>query len=255
MRTLLAISRRELDQYFATPLGWLILCGFVLITGLFFGIGVTDYGMQASQAAFDPYMQGQVNLNDWLVVPFFANTAVILLLLSPALSMRLFAEERRQRSMELLLSSPVTSWQIVLGKYLGSLGFLAMLLAGTLHFPLILYWLGTPDPGILASNYLATFLLAASFMAVGLLASSMTENQVVALVGSFGALLALWILSWMDGIAPTGWGAVLSGISMLSHQEQLSKGLLHVEDLAYYIGFIGFFLFASWQRVESWRWQ
>lgn len=255
MRTILAISRRELDQYFATPLGWLILCGFVLITGFFFALLITDYSMQSGQAAFDPYMQGQVNLNDWLVAPFFSNTAIILLLLSPALSMRLFAEERRQRSLELLLSSPITSWQVVLGKYMGSLGFLVVLMAGTLHFPLILYWLGDPDPGILAANYLGTFLLAASFLSVGMLASSLTENQVVALVGSFGALLALWVLSWADTIAPSGWGDVLSGISMLSHQEQLTKGLLHLEDLAYYVGFIGFFLFAAWQRVESWRWQ
>ncbi len=255
MRAMLAISRRELDQYFATPMGWLCLCGFVLITGFFFALMATDYSMQASQAAFDPYMQGQINVNDWLVAPFFANTAVILLLLSPALSMRLFAEDKRQRSLELLLSSPVSSWQIVLGKYLGSLGFLVMLLAATMHYSLVLYWLGQPDPGILAANYLGTFLLAAAFLAVGMLASAFTENQVVALVLSFGGLLALWVLSWADSIAPSGWGSVLADLSMLSHMEQLTKGLLHVEDIAYYIGFIGFFLFATWQRVEAWRWQ
>ncbi|MCK6503003.1 ABC transporter permease [Myxococcota bacterium] len=255
MRATLAIARRELDQYFATPMGWLLLCGFVLVTGFFFALMTTDYSVQASQAAFNPYMQDQVNVNDWLVQPWFANTAVILLLLCPALSMRLFAEDRRQRSLELLLSSPVTSGQIVLGKYLGALGFLSVLLFGTLHTLLILYWLGDPDPGILAANYVGTFLLAAAFLAVGMLASAFTESQVVALVVSFGGLLALWVLSWADTLAPSSWGGVLAHISMLSHMEQLSKGLLHVEDVTYYLTFIGFFLFATWQRVEAWRWQ
>ncbi|RME20712.1 MAG: hypothetical protein D6798_19855 [Deltaproteobacteria bacterium] len=255
MRAILAIARRELDQYFATPMGWLCLCGFVLVTGFFFALMTSDYAMQASQAAFDPYSQGQINVNDWLIAPFFGNTAVILLLLCPALSMRLFAEDRRQRSMELLLSSPVSSAQIVLGKYLGALGFLVVMLAATLHYSFILHWLGRPDPGILASNYLATFLMAACFMAVGMLASAFTDNQIVALVVSFGGLLALWVLSWADAIAPSGWGTVLADISMLSHLEQLTKGLLHLQDIVYYLSFIGFFVFATWQRVEAWRWQ
>lgn len=255
MRATLAIARRELEQYFATPMGWLCLCGFVLVTGFFFALMTTDYSVQASQTAYNPYMGDQVNVNDWLIQPFFANTAVILLLLCPAMSMRLLAEDQRQRSLELLLSSPIGSGQIVLGKYLGALGFLVVLLAGTLHYSAILYWLGDPDPGILAANYLGTFLLASSFLAVGMLASAFTDSQMVALVVSFGSLLGLWVLSWADTLAPSSWGGVLAHISMLSHMEQLSKGLLHIEDVAYYITFVGFFLFATWQRVEAWRWQ
>lgn len=254
MRSVLAIARRELDQYFATPLGWVFVCGFVLISGFFFALMTTDYSMQATSAAFSPYGES-MDVNDWLVAPYFANNAVILLLLCPALSMRLFAEERKQRSLELLLSSPLKSWQIVLGKYLGACGFLTVLLAATLHTVVILFWLGDPDPGIVAANYLGTLLLAASFVAVGMLASSFTENQLIALAISFGLLLGLWVLSWADAIAPDSWGGVLAHVSMLTHMEQLSKGLLHVEDAVYYVTFIGFFLFATWQRVEAWRWQ
>jgi len=255
MRATLAIARRELQQYFATPMGWLCLCGFVLVTGFFFAVMMTELSVQASQAAFNPYQQDQVNLNEWLIQPFFANTGVILLLLSPALSMRLFAEDKSQRSMELLLSSPISSGQIVLGKYLGALGFLAVLMAGTLHFIAILYWLGSPDPGVLAANYVGTFLLAATFLAVGMLVSAFTESQVVALVVSFGLLLVLWLIGGIDSLAPAGWGQVLTHIGMTSHSDQLSKGLLHIEDVVYFITFIGFFLFATWQRVEAWRWQ
>ncbi|NOY27369.1 MAG: ABC transporter permease subunit [Oligoflexia bacterium] len=255
MRVTLAIARRELHQYFDTPMGWLCLCGFVLVTGVFFALILTDYSVQATQAGMNPYMTDQLSVNDWVIQPFFTNLAIIFLLICPALSMRLLAEDRRQRSMEMLLSSPIGSGQIVVGKYLGALGFLVVMMASTLHYSLIMYWLGDPDPGVLAANYAGSFLLAASFLAVGMLASAFTESQVVALVISFGGLLTLWVLSWADSLAPASWGQILADVSMLSHQEELSKGLLHTKDVAYYISFIGFFLFATWQRVESWRWQ
>ena len=255
MKGVFAIARRELDAYFSAPLGWLCLCGFVGITGVFFTLMLFDYATQSTQAAMNPYMADQINVNDWLVQPFYANAAVILLLLSPALSMRLFAEDRRQHSMELLLASPLTSWQIVLGKYLGALGFIAVLLAGTLHYLAILFVFGDPDAGIVAASLGATFLLAASFMSVGMLTSAFTENQVVALVISFGILLGLWVLSWADGMASGTWAQVITSVSMLTHLEQLNRGLVHVEDVVYFITFIGFFLFATWQRVEAYRWQ
>ena len=254
MRATMAIARRELEQYFATPMGWLCLCGFVLVTGFFFALMVTEYSLQASQAAFNAYQTEQMNVNDWLIQPFFSNMDVILLLLCPALSMRLFTEEKSQHSMELLLSSPIGSGQVVLGKYLGALGFLAVLLAGTLHYTAILWWLGSPDPGILAANYLGTFLMAASFLGVGMLVSAFTESQVVALVVSFGILLVLYVLGGVDSLSSAGWGDVLSQISVTTHSDQLAKGLLHSQDVVYFVTFIGFSLFATWQRVEAWRW-
>ena len=255
MRAVLAIGRRELSAFFATPVGWLCLTGFSIITGFFFAMMATEFSVQATRAAYNPYAAEQVNLNDWLIQPFFANTAVILLMLSPALTMRLFAEDRRSHSMELLLSSPISSAQIVLGKFLGVMGFVSVMLATT--FPLIgmLYWLGTPDTGVVLSCITSLFLLAASFLSVGMLTSAMTENQIVALVTGFGALLLLWVLSWADTISGTGLGEVLSGLSMLSHLEQLMKGLLHLQDGVYFVSFVGFFLFATTRRVEAYRWR
>lgn len=254
MKTVAAIARRELDAYFATPVGWLCLCGFVLETGFFFALMVTEYNAQAIQAAYNPYMEG-LNINDYLLPGLFGNMAVILLLLAPALSMRLFAEDRRQHSLELLLSSPVSSLEVVLGKYLGSLGFITVLLAGTLPSVVILYWLGQPDPGILAASYGGLILLAAAFMAVGMVTSSFTENQVVALVISFGLLLALWIVGWTQDLTSGTFGEVLSYLSVNTHSEELYKGLVHLKDIVYYVTFIGFFIFATQQRVESFRWQ
>lgn len=255
MSAVLAIARRELEAYFATPVGWLCLTGFILVTGLFFAVMVTGYADQATQAAYNPYGGGDLNINETLLPDFFGNTAVILLLLCPALTMRLFSEDRRQRSFELLLSSPLSSTQIVLGKYLGALGFLGVLLLGTLHYVAILYWVGAPDAGTLLASYAATFLLAASFMAVGMFTSAFTESQVLSLVISFGVVLGLWVLAWIDSFSQAPWVQVVTYASMLSHQSDLSKGLLHIKDLVYFVSFIGFFLFATQQRVEAFRWQ
>jgi len=254
MRSILAIARRELDAYFTTPVGWLCLTGFIAVTGFFFALMVAGYAYQSTQMAMNPYSEG-FNINEYLLPDFFGNTSVILLLLCPALSMRLFAEDRKTRAYELLLSSPLSSTEIVLGKFLGSLGFLAVMMASTLHYVAILYWLGSPDAGVLMSSYGALFLMSAAFMAVGMFTSSFTTNQVVALVLSFGAVLGLWVLAWMDSFADQSFVKVITYISMLSHQNDLSKGLLHLKDLVYFGTFIGFFLFATQQRVEAYRWQ
>ena len=130
-----------------------------------------------------------------------------------------------------------------------------MVFGATIHYPLMLWWLGTPDPGILTASYATMFLLAATFVSVGMYASAFTENQVVAFVLTFGTLLGLWVLSWTETLVQGNAAEVLSYISMLSHMDQLLKGLLHLEDVMYFLSFIGFFLFATQQRIESIRWQ
>ncbi len=254
MRSVLAIARRELDAYFATPVGWLCLCGFVAIMGFFFALMVSGYAYQSTQMAMNPYAEG-FNINEYLLPDLFGNNSVIMLFLCPLLSMHLFAKDRDKRSFELLMSAPITSAEIVLGKYLGALGFLAAMMASTLHLVAILYWLGTPDAGVLLSSYLALFVIGALFLAVGMFVSSLTNEQLVAAVLSFGILLGLWVLSWADAFADQSWVKAITYVSMLSHQSDLSKGLLHLKDLVYFGTFIGFFLFATQQRVEAFRWQ
>jgi ABC-2 type transport system permease protein len=256
MRNIVAIARREVGTYFSTTMGWLVLCAFLLITGFFFASMVSYYAVQSSQMAGNAYGQDAVNLNEYLVAPFFANMGVILLMLCPALSMRLFAEDRHRRSLELLLTSPVSTLEIVLGKFLGGMGFVLAMLAATVHYPLILYWLGSPDTGVLLCAYLSVILMVSAFMAVGLLASAFTESQVVALVVSFALLLLFWVLSWASSSGSEGMlSTVLTHVSMISHLEEMSKGLIHVKDLVYYFSFVAVFLFATWQRVEAYRWR
>lgn len=251
----LAIAWREIRAYFATPVGWLALCAFLAITGFFFVAVLGLYNMQATEMQYNPYAGSQMNIDEYLVAPFFGNTSVILLFICPALTMRLFAEDRKSRSIELLLTSPVSTLEIVLGKYLGAVGFLGIVLLCTAHYPLQLFWLGEPDPGVMASSYLSVFLLGACFLAVGLLFSAMTENQILALVLSFVTLLMFWILGWVEELASGTFKDVLSYGSLINRMEDLSKGLVHSKDLVYYLSFIFFWLFATHQRVEAYRWR
>lgn len=255
MRGAFTIARRELGAYFSTAVGWLSLLSFLVLTGFFFASMVSFYSLQSTEAAFNPMMAEPLDLDQYLVAPFYANMAVILLFVCPGLTMRLFAEDQRQGSLDLLLTSPVPSWQVVVGKYLGAFGFVVVMLLSTAHYPLILMWLGTPDLGVLACSVLGVLLLAGAFLAVGLLASSLTENQVVALLLSFGMLLLLWVVAWADPAASSGWQKVLAYLSIMNHLEQLTRGLLHTKDVVYYLSFIGFFLFATTQRLEVMKWR
>lgn len=256
MRAILAIARRETAAYFATPIGWICLCAFAVVSGFFFFSMVFVYSQVYGETVMNPAMGSQINIDDVIVVPFFNNLAVIGLLVVPALTMRLLAEDRRQKSIEVLLTSPITSTQIVLGKYLGAVAFAACILATTLPFSWYLARYGDPDLGILLCNYAGFLALLAAMMAVGLFASALTENQIVALVVAFALNLSIWVFGWLvtgadDGAIKTAFEYV----SMLTHMEQIGKGLVHLENVVYFLTFIGFFLFATVQRVEALRWR
>jgi ABC-2 type transport system permease protein len=255
MTAILAIARRELDGYFSTPLGWVALTGFVFITGFFFAFFLFQFNQYAVSAGYDPYGSGAVDLNEVLLPMFFGNWMVVLLLMCPAVSMRIFAEDRGQRSFELLLSSPVSSGAIVLGKFLGAMGFLAVTFASTLYQPAVLYWLGNPDPGVLTGSYLSMMLFAACCISVGMLASAFTRSQIIAFMVTFAALLVLFLLPGLAEGATAEWMQVLGEVGMGAHIEDFGKGLVHTADLVYFATFVGACLFATQQKVESFRWQ
>ncbi len=257
MKNILAIANRELRAYFATPVGWVCMFGFLGLSGLFFALFTMLYAQEAANQTFNPYMGNQLNMDEYLVAPFWGNTYIILLFICPGLTMRLFAEDVKSKSMELLLTSPVSTLEIVLGKYFGVMGYILVMLACTLHYPLIWYWLGDPDPGVMGASYLAVVLLAGSYCAVGMMFSAFTSNQIVAVVLSFGTLLMLWVLGWGSELAGSiTWLAdTLEFASLVNRMEAMTKGLVHSKDLVYYFSFIGFFLWVTYQRVEAYRWR
>jgi ABC-2 type transport system permease protein len=248
---ILHIAGRELRYIFNTTIGWLVLAGFLVISGIFWAPMVSFYVAQAQDMLANPYAAAQMSLTDHLLVPWGQNLAVVLLLASPALSMRLFSEEIKQKTIELLFTSPVSTLEMVLGKYLGALGFVAIMLACTAYVPISLLLAGNPDGGTILGGYLALFLTAAAMIAMGMLASAMTANQIVAVVMSFCGGLAFWVVSWFSQDQDSFWVQA----AMSTHLADMQVGALRAVDLAYFGGFIGFFLFATHQRVDSYRWR
>lgn len=230
------IAYRELKSYFSSWMAYIVGAGFLAISGFIFYVILLG-GREAEMR--------------WS----FHNMAVTLLFVAPLLTMRLLAEERRSGTMELLLTSPVTDLQVVAGKFLAAVGLLAVLLGVTAHFPLILVQYGSPDPGPLLSGYLGLLLVGASFMAVGVLASSLTESQVVAGFLSFGALLALWIVGWAADQAGATAGEVLRQLSILNHFDDLAKGVIDTKDLIFYLSFMALCLFGAVRALESRNWR
>jgi len=249
-----AIAAREFRAYFSTPLGWISLGAWLLVTGFFFGWSMDLYSAVSLQTASNPFGD-PIDLEAYLITPFFGNWAVVLIFLCPALSMRLFAEERSTGSFDLLRSSGVSSAELVLGKYLGALGFLTVAFLATLHYPLLLMRWAEPDLGVLLSCYFGMYLLAAAFLAVGLVASSMTRSQVVALLSSFAVLMVLWIMGLGEGAQDQGWRDWISDVSMLPRVQPMLRGLIHGADVVYFLSVILFLLFVAQQRLELERWQ
>lgn len=255
MRAILAIARRETGAYLSSPIGWIGLCAFLFVTGFFFTISLWAWGMQSAEA-YNPYQLEQMDVNQMLIGPLFGNLAVVALLIMPALTMRLLAEDRATKSVELLLTSPIASWQIVLGKFLGALGFSLLMVVGTLYIPAIVTWLGEPDTNLLVTNYASFVLLLATYVSIGLFASSLTEHQLVALVLAFSFNLLTFIVGWIGELLQDGTlKTVVQFASTVHHMDQMGRGLVHLADVVYFLSFIGFFLFATTQRVEALRWR
>ena len=243
------IAAREFRGTFNTTIGWLVLAGFVFLNGVFFLMWLDFYARAVADFMGNPYGAVNMTLAEHLFAPFYGNVATILLMVCPALSMRLFAEERSKKTLELLLTSPVSTAEIVLGKFLGAMGVVAVLLSALLYAPLLLWWWSTPDLGALASANLALILVAAASVAIGSLFSALTDNQITALVLTVAASLVLYIIG-----AAGGPDSFAGQISILNHIDALLLGGVRLSDLVYFAGLIGVSLFATHQRVESFRW-
>ena len=246
----LHIAWRELRASFNTTVGWLVLCGYLLVTGVFWTYMVENFILERQNLVHNPEMASMMTLTDYLLSPFLGNCAVVLLMILPAVSMRLFAEEFRQRTMDLLFTSPVTTAEIVVGKYLGAMGFVGVLLLVSLHYPLGLMQWTDPEPGVIIGGYLGLALMSSMLVSMGMLFSSLTSNQIVALVLSFAASLTLFVLDW-GASGPTDWNARLA---LSTHMTAMLQGALKLSDIANFVLATVFFLLATRQRMESFRW-
>lgn len=254
MRNVWTICRRELYSYFVSPIAWVLLAIFALLSGFFTYI-ITGYFVQASMSS---QMQGQsapMNLNEQVITPLFSNVAVIGLFLIPLITMRLFAEEKRQGTIELLVTSPVHDLEIVIGKWLS-----AVIMYGTLLLILLidysfLFIYGQPDWKPVVTGFLGVLLEGACLLALGTFISTTTKNQIIAGAVGFALALLLWILNWTTSFGNTPTVQVLGYLSILSHLDSFTRGVLDTKDIVYYLSMIFLGLFLTTRSLESLRWR
>jgi len=250
-----AIFKKEMRLYFTSPVAWVVFTIFLLIAGYFFYSIFAFFTLASMQSAMNPQMGRDLNVTDSVMRPLFSNISVILLLLMPLVTMRLFAEERRSGTIELLLTYPVRDGAVLAGKYLAALGLYAIMIALTLLYPGIVVYFARLEWGPIFTGYLGLLLMGATFIAVGVFASSLTENQIVAAITTFGALLIFWILGWSADYAGGTAGKVLQFLSILEHNDSFSKGVLDTKDVVYYLNFTVLALFLTLRSLEARRWK
>lgn len=246
---------RDFKSYFTAPMGYVFITAYLAIMGWMFHGLLAEFNSRNMQ--YQQFNMGQaISITQGILQPLFGNTNVVALLMIPFITMRLFAEERKNNTLELLMTSPVTLTQIILGKFFSSVLFIIVLLTLTLVYPAILFATGNPEWGPIFTNYLGTFLMFCCLISVGIFCSATTENQIIAAAMTFAITFFFWLIRWGAASAGPEWGEVLRYLSMIDHYVQdMSKGVISSVDLVYYVSFIGIFLFLTHRVLDSYRWR
>jgi ABC-2 type transport system permease protein len=254
MSNILAIAQKELKSYFASPIAYIVIGLFSIMFGWFF-VNLLYYFERMSMQAGMMGQGGNMNVNDMLIAPLFLNVSVILLFTLPAVTMRTYSEEKRSGTIELLLTSPLTDFQIVMGKFLGGFVLYAAMLAISLPHVALLFLYGNPEWQPVATGYLGLLLMGGCFLALGLFISSLTKNQIVAAMATFAVFLMFWVINWMASFSSPTTQSVLNHLSITEHLNDFTRGVLDTKHLVYYLSFIGFGLFLTVRSVDSERWR
>jgi ABC-2 type transport system permease protein len=238
MRNMYHVARRELGVYIASPMAYGVAAVYLAVMGGMFGL-LLYYSRQATMAHL-----------------FYHGVSLLfLVLVTQVLTMRLVAEELRQGTWELLLTSPVRDWEVIVGKYLAAVGmFLGMVLL-TGAYPVILTRVGNPDLGPILSGYLGYVLLGAAMLAIGLFASSLTQNQIVAVVVGIGLNLLLWLSGALGEIVGDSVRPLVEYLPLFDHYGDFVRGIIDTRDLIYFGSVVALFLFLSTRVVEARRWK
>jgi ABC-2 type transport system permease protein len=254
MRNIWTICRKELGTYFVSPIAYLLLTMFAVIFGFFFwnalGIFVIE-GMEMQ-------MRGEtvpMNVNEQIIRPLLMNAGIIFVFFIPLITMRLFAEEKRSGTIELLATSPIGDVEVIIGKWFAALILYACLLLVTALSFVFLFLYGSPDWKPLAVSYLGLLLQGGLFLAIGTFISTLTKNQIIAGAATFAVLILLWVLEWVSQYESATWAAVLAYISVIPHFESFARGVIDSKDLVFYLTGIFLALFATARSMESLRWR
>ena len=258
MRNTVLILKKEVKGYFSSPVAYVVIAMFLLITGyLFYGL-LAYFSTLSFQAQMDPTLARQknlLNITEGVVRPLFGMISMIMLIMMPLLTMKLFSEEKKSGTIELLLTYPIKDVEVVLGKFFAAITVLLVMLAFSLVYPIIIMTYGEPEIGPIITGYIGIILLGSAFVALGIFASSTTENQIIAATVSFGMLFLFWMLGISEAFLGPGLASLVKYVSMTQHIEAFAKGVIDTEDLIYYGLFIYLFLFLTLRTLESKRWR
>jgi ABC-2 type transport system permease protein len=256
MRNIFAVFSKDLKLYFTSFIAYCVIGIFLVITGFFFSSLINVFGVLSLQVIEQGQYQGPLNLTEMITPALFMNVCIVMLFMLPILTMRSFSEEKKEGTIELLFTYPISDFQIVAGKFLSLLAVYIVMLLPLLVYPVLISLVG----GVLVfktymAGMLGLVLLGAAFISIGLFISSLTKNQIVAVSITFGALLFFWIIGWSASFVSAELAAFINAISLLEHFGNFAQGLIDTQDVLFYILFIFYFLFFTLRVVESRNWR
>jgi ABC-2 type transport system permease protein len=254
MRNVFTIFGKEIKSYFASPIAYGLMAFFALVAGYFFYVYVAIFVSRGMESQ----MMGRgfpMDVNEWVIRPMLMNVSVIGLFVIPMITMRLFAEEKGRGTIELLATSPVRDWEIIVGKWLAALALYAAILALSMLNVVVLFFYGRPDITPILTGYLGLLLQGGCLLAIGTFLSTTTRNQIIAGVATFAICLMLWVLDWVSSYETAAWAKVVAYLSVITHFEPFAKGVIDTKDLIFYLSMIFFGLFLTARSMESLRWR
>ena len=252
MNNILAIAHKELKSYFSTPIAYIVIGFFALLFGYFYYAMLVIFNQQSAQFGAEG---GAMDINQQLIRPLFLNASVILLFVLPLITMRTYSEEKRSGTIELLLTSPVSDLEIILGKFLGAMTLYAAMLGITLIHMALLFSYGNPEWKVVVTGYIGLLLMGGCFISVGLLISSLTKNQIVSGMVTFAVFLLLWVINWIASFTGPTTQSVLNYLSITDHFDDFTRGILDTKHLIYYFSVMSFGLFLTSRSVDTERWK
>ena len=255
MRNAWVVAKKDMGSYFNSPVFYVVTTVFLVIYSFIFFQILTFFSFQSVQAGQFRGMNVGLNLNDMVIEPSFHNMAVTLLLMIPILTMRSFADEKKSKTYALLLSSPVRLREIVFGKFLACMTVVTMMVLLSSYCMGFLLMLGEPEIGPIVTSYVGILLMSGCYVGMGVFASSLTDNQIIAAVIAFGMSLFMWIIGWASQAASAEMGEVLQYLSLVEHMQRFLKGIVDTSDVVYYLSFILFSLFLTHRVLDSERWR
>jgi len=258
MRNIYLIAKKEFQAYFTSPVAYVVITIFLVITGYFFYNLFASFSTLSFQASTNPAIAKQpnlLNITETVIRPLFGNMGTIMLLMMPLLTMRLFSEEKKSGTIELLLTYPISDMEVIIGKLVACIAVFVLMLSATITCPLLVMVFGEPETGPIITGYLGLFLMGTAFISLGVFTSSITENQIVAASLSFGVLFLFSMMGYSVSFMGPTLGRIIMSISLIGHMESFAKGVIDTTDIMYYLIFSTLFVFLTLRVMESKKWR